>query len=285
MDFKTTYRLLRRAFDGFVNDKVMTLSAALSFYMLLSFAPLLILVMWLVSSLEYGSQATILTQLEAVAGAKARQAAEAVLNSAQMQPSVGSIAGLLSILVSLVGATTVFAQLQMSLNRIWGIESKPGKAVWQWLRRRVLSIGLIGALVFISIVSLVISSALGLVLSQGGAAWDLLNQLISIAIYAGLFALLFRYLADVQLEWHRAAWGGLVTSILFVIGKGIIGYYLARGDVGGAYGAAGSLVVLLVWVYYSSAIFFFGAELVQAWFDIRGESIKPAEYAVKSSAS
>lgn len=285
MNLKTTYNLIRKALEGFFADNVMTQSAALSFYTLLSFAPLMLLIVWLGSSLEYASQAVMLDQLEELAGEGARQAGQAVLDSANIRPSVGSTAGIIGIVISLIGATTVFAQLQASLNQIWGIEAKPGKAIWHWLRRRVLSIGLIGGIVFISIVSLLVSSALGAILTQSGQLWDLLNQLISTVIYTGLFTLLFRYLADVQLSWHRAAWGGAVTAVLFVVGKGLIGYYLARGEVGGAYGAAGSFVVLLLWVYYSSAIFFFGAEIIQAWFNVRGEAMKPAAYAVTEDSS
>lgn len=285
MTIKTTYLLLCRAVKGFIADDAMTLSAALSFYTLLSFAPLMVLIVWLGSSLEYGSQTAMLEQIEALAGENARKAAQAVLESASVRPSAGSIAGAAGVFISLIGATTVFAQLQASLNRIWGIKVKPGKAVWYWLRRRVLSIGLIAAIVFILIVSLLVSSLLGALLTRSGPVWDLLNQLISTAVLAGLFALLFRYLADVYLPWHRALWGGAITGILFAVGKVGIGFYLAGGDVGGAYGAAGSLVVLLVWIYYSSAIFFFGAEIVQAWFNVRGETMQPARHAESANSS
>lgn len=278
-------RLLRRALLNFVSDDVMSLSAALSFYTLLSFAPLIVLTLWLTATLGPGSQETLLSQIAAVAGEDARKAAEAVIDSVNSRPSLGSIAGITGIVISLLGATTVFAQLQTSLNRIWGIEARPGNAVWSWLRRRILSIGVIGAIVFVLIVSLLVSSALGTFMTSTGPVGDVLNQLISTVVFAGLFALLFRYLADVRLPWHRAAWGGLVTALLFAIGKGFIGYYLARGDVGGAYGAAGSLVVLLVWVYYSSAIFFFGAEIVQAWFSTQSETIEPAADAVPAGST
>ena len=279
-NIRTIYRVLHAAGRGFLDDNVMTFSAALSFYTLLSFAPLMVIIVWLMASLEYASQEMILAQLESLAGENARQAASAVLESASIHPSISSLAGITGVLVSLIGATTVFAQLQSSLNHIWSIEARPGRAIWHWLKRRILSVGLIGAIVFISLVSLLISSALGALLIGSGPLWDLLNQLISLVVYAGLFALLFRYLADVHLPWTRALWGGGITALLFVVGKSVIGFYLARGDIGGAYGAAGSFVVLLVWVYYSSAIFFFGAEMVQAWFDIRGESMRPAEFAV-----
>lgn len=279
------YRLLRRAFDSFVNDDVMSLAAALSFYTLLSFAPLMVLGLWLTASLGSGSQEAMLTQIGSIAGPDARLAAQAVIDSVNKRPSLGSVAGLFGGVISLVGATTVFAQLQTSLNHIWGIEARPGNAIWSWLRRRLFSAGLIGAIVFVLIVSLFVSSALGVFLGSSGPLWDALNQLISMLVFGVLFALLFRYLADARLPWRQAVWGGLITALLFTLGKWVIGFYLARGDVGGAYGAAGSLVVLLMWVYYSSAIFFFGAEIVQAWFNVRGETIEPAADAVPAKSN
>lgn len=270
-----------QAVSSFIADDALTLCAALSFYTLLSFAPLLVLAVWASGSLAPGAQEAMLHQLGALAGDDARLTAQAVVESANERPELGSVAGLAGIATSLLGATTVFAQLQSSLNAIWGIEARPHNAVWGWLRRRVLSVGVIAAIGFVLIVSLLVSSALGLLLTRSGPFWDIANQAVSAVVFAGLFALLFRHLPDARLDWRHAAWGGLVTAILFGIGKWLIGLYLARGDVGGAYGAAGSLVVLLVWVYYSAAIFFFGAELVKAWVGAHGGKIPPAEHAVR----
>lgn len=278
------YGILRRAVRNFSDDDVMSKSAALSYYTLLSFAPLMVLGVWLSSTLAPGSQELMLEQIALIAGADARNAAQLVIASAERHPSLGSVAGITGIGVSIVGATTVFAQLQASLNRIWGIEAKPSNALWGWLRQRVLSIGVIAAIVFVLIVSLLASAALGLLLTRSGPLWDALNQILSTLVFAGLFALLFRYLPDADLPWPRALRGGLLTAILFGIGKWLIGLYLTRGEVGGAYGAAGSVVVLLVWVYYSSAIFFFTAEVVQAWLLERGEAITPAAHAVAAGA-
>ena len=281
---KRAIRIVRRALKNFSDDEVMSKSAALSYYTLLSFAPLIVLSVWVSSTLAPGTQELMLEQIAAVAGEDARAAAEVVIASAEQRPSLGSIAGLVGVLVLAVGATTVFAQLQASLNHIWGIEAKPSNALWGWLRQRILSIGVIAAIVFVLIVSLLVSTALGLFLTRSGPLWDILNQLLSTLMFAGLFTLLFRYLPDAYLPWHRAARGGLLTAILFGIGKWLIGLYLARGEVGGAYGAAGSLVVLLVWVYYSSAIFFFSAEVVQAWLMENGEAIEPAPHAVSAES-
>ena len=229
--------------------------------------------------LGQGAQDALLQQIEFLAGPGARETADTIIESAEDQPSLGSMAGIAGILVSIVGATTVFAQLQSSLNTIWGIEAKPGNAIWAWIRRRVLSIGILAAIGFVVIVSLLMSAIIGAFLTQTGPIWDVLNQLMTAIVFALLFTLLFRYLPDARLQWRRAVRGGIMTALLFTVGKSIIGLYLSNGDVGGAYGAAGSVVILMVWVYYSSAIFFFGAEFVQAWVTACGELIPPARYA------
>ncbi len=272
-------KLLAQSIRNFLDDKVMTLAAALSFYTILSFAPLIILAVWLGGSLGPGAQEAVLQQIKTLTGPGAHDMARSVMESASKRPSLGSLAGAIGILISIVSATTVFAHLQSSLNRIWGIEARPSNAIWGWLRRRVLSVGIIAAITFVLIVSLGISSVLGIFLAQTGTAWDILNQIITIVVFAGLFTLLFRYLPDARLPWNFAIRGGLVTAVMFGAGKFLIGVYLSQGEVGGAYGAAGSLVILLVWVYYSSAIFFFGAEVVQSWVQLKGQTIPLTEFA------
>jgi len=272
------WRVLVRTFNGFFDHDVLSLSASLSFYTLLSFAPLLLLGVWLTSTVGYDVRQTLLDQIGQLAGSEARTTAAAVYASAHQHPSIGTFAGIVGIVISVVGATTVFAQLQASLNLIWGLRAHPGNAVWEWLHRRVLSIGVIAATVFVMVVSLLVSSLLGMLLPLRGSVWDVLNQVISTAVLAVLFALLFRYLPDARLPWRRVTWGGVITALLFALGKWVIGIYLSSGNIGGAYGAAGSLVVLLVWVYYSGAIFFFGAEVVHAWALERGDHVHLSQH-------
>lgn len=267
------------AFGGFFTDRALALAASLAFYTLLSFAPLLVLVVWLSTTIGYDARQFMLDQIADMAGPGARATAASIYDSARERPSLGSITGIASIVMALIGATTVFAQLQASLNRIWGIRSRPGNALWGWLRQRVLSIGVIAAIGFVLIVSLLASAALGLLLTQSGPVWDVLNQAISAVVMGALFAVLFRYLPDARLPWRRVWWGGLITSVLFTLGKWAIGLYLSSGSVGGAYGAASSLAVLLVWVYYSGAIFFFGAEVVHAWAHERDEGMQMQPHA------
>lgn len=259
------WNAVKQAVAEFLADDVLTLSGAVTFSTMLSFAPLMLLALWSTAVLGEGAKDALLAQLQALIGDDARAAAQAVIDSASKRPAVGSVAGIAGCIVALIGATTVFAQLQTSLNDIFKIKPGQGSALWGWLRHRIFSVGLLAAVGFVMAVSLVISAALGVFLKNTGALWDILNQLISAAVFAILFGGLFRYLPDARISWRHAMAGGFVTAVLFAIGKAVIGLYLAHGAVGGAYGAAGSLVVLLIWVYYSSAIFFFGAELVKAW--------------------
>jgi membrane protein len=269
------WSVLRTAVSDFVEDDALTLSAALTFSTLLSFAPLLILALSVTSVLGWSAQDAILDQLGALAGHEARSAAQAVLDSAKQRPAAGGIAAAFGLIVAIVGATTVFAQLQTSLNDIWRVKktATSGSALWSWLRRRLLSVGLLAAVGFVLIVSLLASAVLGTLFPHEELIGELVNQALSFAVFAVLFAALFRYLPQARLGWRRALAGGSVTAGLFVVGKLLIGIYIAHGAVGTAYGAASSLVVLLVWVYYSSAIFLFGAELVKAWLVNRGISL------------
>lgn len=272
--FRRLGRLLRTAVLGFIDDDALTLSAALTFSTLLSFAPILILALWATSALGWNAQDAMLNELRALAGDDARSAAQTVLDSAKQQPAAGGIAGMFGLIVAIVGATTVFAQLQTSLNDIWRVDATAsGTALWSWLRRRVLSVGLLAAVAFVLIVSLLVSAALGGLFPHQEIIGEVTNQGLSLVVFAILFAGLFRYVPRIRIGWRRALAGGSATATLFVAGKTLIGIYLAHGAIGTAYGAAGSLVVLLVWVYYSSAIFLFGAELVKAWLLESGTSL------------
>lgn len=255
--------LVAQAARDFIADDVWTLSGALTFATLLSFAPLLILALRATTALGFQAQDAILDQLEALAGANGREAARAVFDSTSSNSGV--VADIVGSVFGIIAATTVFAQLQTSLNDIWHVKAKATSAIWGWLRHRTLSIGMLPAIAFVAAASLLVSASLGHLLVEKEVLWEIVNQLASLLVFAMLFGILFRYLADARLAWRHAFGGGAVTALLFVAGKALIGLYLAHGSIGNAYGAAGSLVLLLVWVYYSSAIFFFGAELVKAW--------------------
>lgn len=266
------WRVITGAISGFFTDHALALAASLAFYTLLSLAPLLVLVVWLSTMTGYDTRHMLLDQIARVAGPDARTTAATIYDSARERPSLGGFTGIASIFMALIGATTVFAQLQASLNSIWCIRARPGNALWAWLRQRVLSIGVIAAIGFVLIVSLLASAVMGLLLPHGGPVWEAFNQGVSAAVMAVLFAVLFRYLPDARLPWCRVLWGGVITAVLFAFGKWAISLYLSSGSIGGAYGAASSLALLLVWVYYSGAIFLFGAEVVHVWARERAES-------------
>jgi membrane protein len=191
-----------------------------------------------------------------------------------------------------IGATAVFGELQATLNLIWEVQPAPTSGVWAgiwvWLRERVFSLAIVFALAFLLLVSLVISTALATVAALfHGPEQALLSRLLELAVsllvLTFVFALLYKYVPDVEIGWHDVWPGGLITAVFFTLGKTAIGYYLGQTSVGSAYGAAGSMVVLLVWVYYSALIMFFGAEFTHAW-SIRHGRVTPQSHAVSGAA-
>ncbi len=266
-------RVVRRAMRVFLVHDVFAMAAALAFYTLLSFAPLIVIVLWTISTFGWATRDVLLSEVAAVAGNDARIAAQAVIDSVQHHAPIGMGAKVFGICVVIYGSTLVFAQLQSTLNLIWDIPPRSSNYVWGWMRRRVVSAGVLLAIGFVLIVSTLMGTAMGLALPQAGLTWAIFNQLFSLAIFSGLFAVLFRYLPDARLHWRHAWGGGAMAAVMFAIGKWVIGVALARENIGGVYGPAGSIVVLLVWTYYSAIVFFFSAELLEAWVIEGGETV------------
>jgi membrane protein len=183
---RSPWTIVRRAIAGFIAHDVLTLAAALSFYTLLSFAPLMVMVLWATTSLGSATRDAFLAQLAALAGDDARLAAIAILDSVSKREHVGSIASAVGVVVVLIGATSVFAQLQATLNTIWDIPPRKVSAIRGWLRRRIISAGVLLAIGFVLIVSTVVSSMLSMVLSSTGPVWDIANELLAMAIFSGL---------------------------------------------------------------------------------------------------
>ncbi len=246
-------RTVTTALSGFGDDELMTRAAALAFYASVSFAPVLILLVWMLSALHSDGQQQLATMLTGMIGTSAADAIQAVVTSAREHPHGGNIAGLVGLVVTLVGASAVFAQLQGALNRIWRVEPRPGHAIGAWLRARARGLALLGGIGFMMIVTFVVSAVLQLAVPG-------------------------------ETHWRDALQGGALTTALFLIGKWGIGLYIEHSDVGGAYGAAGALVVLLTWVFYASVIVLMGAELTHALMRARGERAKPVEHAVNDEA-
>jgi membrane protein len=272
-------KMVKQAASDFVEDDALTLAGALAFYAALSLAPLVVLLLTASAFLGEGTSERVIAEAESMIGPEAGQGLRLVIDSAQQQKDMASLAGLISLGLLLVSATGVFAQLQYSLNRIWHVRVRSGSGVWAWLRKRLLSLGMILAIAFLLLVSLVLDTALRLVLPDSGRIWQAVSLGVSLLVFTMLFALMFKYLPDVEIRWKSVWVGAVATAVLFALGKFLISLYLGRSTVASSYGAAGSLVVLLLWVYYSALILFFGAELTRAYARHFGERIQPAEHA------
>jgi membrane protein len=287
------WQLARKSVDEFFEDSPFQLAAALSFYTVLSLSPLVLIVV-AAAGLVWGEQpvrSELLNQIRELTGDAGAETVRTVLESTTISgQSIGSM--ILGIITLLFGATTVFAQLQSSLNQIWDVKTAVKTVtrrglLWSLIRTRLLSLTLVLAVGFLLLVSLVVSAALAAFqayLSRafpgGGTLWQILNFLVSLLVISVLIAMVYRVLPDVRLDWPDVWVGAVTTSLLFGVGKFLIGLYLGRASIGSSYGAAGSLVVFLVWVYYSSLIMFFGAEITFVYAQDRRTRVRPTELAV-----
>jgi len=264
----TTLKELAREYWA---NRPMELAAALSYYTLLSLAPLVLMTV-AVAGLIF-ERATverrIVTEMGLLIGSEGSEVVQTVLRHAR-DPAKGTLSVVIGTAVLLLGATTVFAQLQSSLNRIWKVEeSSQGSAgmLWLFVKERLLSLAMVLAVGFLLLVSLVISAAVAAIgealggVSNAGIVLEALNLLVSLIVVTALFATIFKVLPDAPVAWRDVWAGAVTTSVLFTVGKSLIGLYLGRTSIGSPYGAAGSLVVMTVWVFYASMIVFLGAEL------------------------
>ncbi|MCZ7664609.1 MAG: YihY/virulence factor BrkB family protein [Thermoleophilia bacterium] len=286
---QTITDLLKETAREWLDDKVPRHAAALAFYTLLSLAPLLLLVVSLVSLVVAGDVArqTLVEETRRLAGDTGASAVETVLRNAGTRSS-GIIGTVVSIAAVLFGATGVFAQLQGALNEIWGLAPKPGRAVRAVVEDRLLSFAAILGIGLLLLASFVISAGLTAVAQAVGgavagpeAALRVLNLLFSLALFTLLFALTFKILPDAIIRWRDVWVGAGVTAALFATGNLLIGLYLGHSTAGSSYGAAGSLVVLLIWIYYSAQIVLFGAEFTQVYARRHGVRIRPDSKSVR----
>lgn len=282
------WSLIRRTVKEWNIDRASRLAAALSYYTAVAIAPLLVL---LVTGIGwfYGrdsAQVQLIAQLRGMVGPQGAEVAQAVIESAD-QPNVAGIAGILSLVTLIWGASNVFVELQDSLNTIWGVELKPkARTIKSTIRERFLSFSMILVIGFLLLVSLILGavlSALGGYLGEMMPAmqlfWQVVNFVVSFGVTTLLFALIYKVLPDVKFAWHDVWMGATVTALLFTVGKWLLGLYLGNQTLSSAYGAAGSLVVLLIWIFYSAQIFFVGAEFTQVYARRAGEGVVPDEKA------
>ncbi len=248
------------ALRRFIEIDLLTHAASLSFFTMLSLAPLLVLVLWLTASLYPAAQGALMEQIGVFVGDNARDVAWTVIENAEDRPDIGSLAGWWSTLLLFVGATAVFARLQATLNRIFSTDATDLPiGLMPWLRKRVFSFGVVFALGFLLLVSMLLTTALQVVLAHAPSLLPLLGNVVTLLMYLVVFALLYRFLPDRPVPWRRAFIGGAITAGLFVLGRWAIGLYLAEAAPGSAYGSFGTLVLLLVWIYYAALVFFCGA--------------------------
>jgi membrane protein len=272
---------LRKAISGVGDDALLTRAAAVAFYSALSFAPLIVLLLWLLAALRPEWQGQLTDGLAGILGEKAASAIDLVLQNAKATPTLGNIAGVAGLAITLFSASAVFAQLQRALNAIWDIRAKPGKAVTAWLWARARAIALLVGVTFLLIVSFVVSTLLRLFVPTDSMIWSGAERVISLLVFIAAFGGMYRVLPDAHIAWIDAWRGALLTTVLFVAGKYAIDLYIRHASVGSAYGPAGALVVLLIWVYYASTIVLVGAELTHGLAVARGEKVKPQPQAVR----
>jgi len=266
--------VLSKAVNAWIDDHAQSMGAALSYYTVFSLAPLLLITI-AVAGLVFGreaAQGAVVEQLQGLIGQNGAQAVQELLKNVS-KPSEGIVATITGVVVLIIGATSVFGELQDDLNRIWQVPStKKVAGWWAFLRARLLSIGMILALGFLLLVSLAASAAFDAFASWSTSAlagWEglahVLNFILSFVLTTALFAIIYRFMPEATIEWRDVAIGALVTAFLFSIGKYLIGLYIGKSALASGFGAAGSLAVLLAWVYYSAQIFLFGAEFTWAY--------------------
>jgi membrane protein len=289
---RTAYGLLRDTASEWIDDKAPTRGAALAYYSMFAIAPIIIFAVSL-AGLVYSEDAArgkITEQIQGIVGPEVAAAIESLVRNAS-DPATSARAALLSLAVALFGAATVFLELQDTLNTFWKVTPPPGRTVVRILRERAFSFAMVLAAGLLLLASLVVTAVLNGVASlltpeslPGHVEmWQALNWLVSLAFLTLLFALIFKVVPDVHTAWRDVWVGAALTAVLFTVGKYLLAAYLTRTGVASAYGAAGSLAVTLVWVYYSAQILLFGAEFCRVRARFRGADCAPARSAVPMS--
>lgn len=285
---KTIFKLIQESFTEWQEDKASLLAAALAYYTVFSITPLLVIAIAIAGAVfgQDAARGEILKQMNGLVGIQGAQVIETALANAD-QPQLGSIASIISVIILLIGASGVFAQLQEALNTVWNVKAKPEKqGIWEFIRKRLLSFGMVLAIGFLLLVSLILSAMLSGIsnldinlLPGFDPLWEIVNFVISFGFVSLLFALIYKYLPDVKIRWKDVWVGAIITALLFTIGKYLIGLYLGQGSLGSTYGAAGSLIIFLAWVFYSAQILLFGAEFTQVYARKYGRKILPNSHA------
>ncbi len=283
--------LVKQTGSEWVEDKCPTLGAALAYYTMFSLAPLILLLvsvftLWMHNNDEV--QAKIKDQVGQFAGSSGADVVGNIISTTASKPKAGIIGTVVGVAIALFGASGVFAQLQESLNTIWGVKAKPGQGIMGYLKSRFISFGMVGGVCFLLLVSVTVtalikgfSDQLNQWLPGGSALTFCITLVLNLVIITALFGMIFKYLPDAKIAWSDVWIGAALTTVLFLIGKQALGLYLGSGSAGSAYGAASAMISTFVWVYYSSQILLFGAEFTQVYANKYGSQIEPVEHAVR----
>jgi membrane protein len=286
---RDTGGLFKTAFAGFLDDKVLKLSGSLAFTMVFSMGPLILIIIT-TTSFFFGRDAIegrVYGQLEGFLGQDTALQLQEIIKHAAISNRT-TFATSIGLIFLFIGATSVFSEMQDSINMIWGLKPKPKKGWVAFLKNRFLSFSVIIGLGFLLLVSLLISAMVAafgdrlqlMIPGLSSIVLCAINLVVSIGLSGFIFAVIFKVLPDAQVSWKDVSVGAFATTLLFLLGKFAISYYISKSHVGTMYGAAGALVVLLLWIYYSSVILYFGAEFTHAYALLSGRPIKPAKYAV-----
>jgi len=288
--FLSSWKILKKTFLNFYEDDSMSYASSIAFYTIFSMPAILIIALSIGSAFYERNivQDELINQVGRLIGSESAKEIEQILLNATLD-STSAFAKIVGIATLIFSATTVFISLQTSLNKIWGIKPKPKRGIIKFILNRLLSLAMVASMGFVLLVSLVVDAALVLFQSMlskylAGITLYILNVMnivISLGFITVIFGLMFKVLPDAKIKWRDVWVGSVVTTALFTIGKFLIGFYLGNSSFNSAYGAAGSLVIILVWVYYSTTIFLFGAELTSVYAEESGSKISPYDTAVK----
>ncbi len=267
-------------------DSAFCYSAAIAFYTMLSLAPLLVILLSLTTTFveTQAVKSELVSQVESIAGKEGARVVAAVIDNVESaRPGRGRT--ILGVALLLLGATAVFAQLQAALNQVWGVETRPGLYIWSFLAARIVAFGMVLAVGFLLLISVVVSAAIATIsghlaiqIPLGFRFWEFVDLGMTLFFSTLLFLLLFRYIPDVRIAWEDILVGATITGLLFTVGKIFISQYLGRTSLTSIFGAAGSLVVMLFWIYYTSLIVLFGAEVGQVYTRLKGSTLMPRRF-------
>lgn len=288
-NYKVWFSVTKEAFSEFSDDKAIKLSASLAYYTIFSISPMLIVIISL-CGIFFGAEAVegrIYAEIHHMIGKEAALQVQNMIKNVDIG-SGNYIATIIGLVTLLIGATGVFAEIQDSINLMWGIKVKYKKGWLKLILNRLLSFSIVVSMGFVLMVSLLLSAFINIfsgkiiqyIPSLSAPLAEGINLVITFFVISILFAIIFKVLPDAKISWRDARIGSLITGVLFMLGKAAIGFYLSTNNLGFTYGAATSIVVILLWVYYSSIILYFGAEFTQAYANRLGQKITPKEYAV-----